>query len=208
MIPSKKDLEIILSTIKGFQEPKPELEQYTTPSDISAELLWTAFMDGNIKDKVVADFGTGTGIFSFGAALLGAKFVYSYEIDLDALEIAKKNLKIIKKTQIPVCEIKFVKKEVEKVFKKADTVIMNPPFGVQVESADRPFLETAFKISNVVYSMHKADTDKFIRRFAEDHGFLAQNLGERELPLKATMEFHKKAKYPVKIAFWKFTKNI
>ena len=48
MIPNKKSLEILLSSARGFEKPLPELEQYETPSDIAADLLWNAFMDGNI----------------------------------------------------------------------------------------------------------------------------------------------------------------
>ena len=73
MISSKKDLEIILSTLKGFERPKPELEQYTTPSSLAAELLWQAYIDGNIEGKIVVDLGCGTGILALGAAILGAK---------------------------------------------------------------------------------------------------------------------------------------
>ncbi|MCD6575652.1 MAG: 50S ribosomal protein L11 methyltransferase [Nanoarchaeota archaeon] len=205
MIPSKKDLAIILSTIEGFEEPVAEWEQYMTPSEIAAELLWIAYMDGNIKGKNVIDLGCGTGIFSFGAALLGAKSVVGYDIDGKAIEIAERNRKIIEGTKIPICEIRFIQKDVKDVNQKCDTVIMNPPFGIQKQGADRVFLEKAFEIAKNVYSIHKFGTEKFIEKFAGEHGFRAIQLTKRTINLKPTMGFHEEFKHPIKVMLWKFT---
>ncbi len=207
MIPSKKDLAIVLSTIEGFEEPKVEWEQYITPSEIAAELLWMAYMDGNIKDKDVIDLGCGTGIFSIGAALLGAKSVTGYDIDEKAIEIAKKNKKVVEETKIPVCEIKFVKKDIKVMTQKSDTVIMNPPFGIQKKGADRVFLEKAFELADNVYSVHKFGTENFIEKFAEEHNFNPFQLIQRTINLKPTMGFHDELKHPVKVMLWRFTKR-
>ena len=51
MINSKKDLEVKLSKLEQIKSPKVELEQYATPSDIAAEVLWHAYMNDAIKDK-------------------------------------------------------------------------------------------------------------------------------------------------------------
>jgi len=53
---SKKELEKALESIKGFQDPKIKQEQYQTPSHIAADLLWNAFMIGDIVDKKVIDW--------------------------------------------------------------------------------------------------------------------------------------------------------
>ncbi len=107
MIPSKKELEILLSKFKSFEKPKAELEQYMTPSSIVAELLWTAFMDNNIRERTVADFGTGTGIFAIGASILGAKTAIGYDIDNGALKLARGNVKIAKKSAFQLGKITF-----------------------------------------------------------------------------------------------------
>ena len=190
--------------IKGFEKPKPELEQYITPSNIAAELLWTAHMDGNITGKIVLDLGCGTGIFSFGAALLGAKAVIGYDIDEKALEIAEENRKKISKTGIDMIHITFIKKDISEIDQKCDTVIMNPPFGVQRENADRIFLSKAFEISKTIYSIHKIESKLFLEKFARDNGFKSILIKEDEIPLGATMSFHKKRKYPIKVGLWKF----
>lgn len=207
MIPSKKDLEIILSTIEGFEKPKPELEQYVTPSDIAANLLWTAFMNGNIRKKIVVDLGCGTGIFVFGAALLEAKKVFGFDVDEDALKIARQSWEIIAGTKVPLTEVEFEKKDIKEVHQKCDTIIMNPPFGVQKRNADRIFLKKAFTLAKVVYSIHKAGSTNFLEKFAEDNGFSAAHIGTNVLKLPPTMKFHKERKHEVEISTWRFDKT-
>lgn len=207
MIPSKKHLAIILSTIKDFDSSIAELEQYLTPSEIAAEMLWVAYMDGNINGKKVFDFGCGTGIFSLGAALLGAKSVKGFDLDEKAIEIAKKNEKIIEQTKIPAVKVEFVHTDIFQVEEQCDTVLMNPPFGIQKEGADKIFLEKAFQTAEVVYSIHKFGTENFIEKFAVENGFKAMQLTERTFNLKPTMAFHEKLRHPVKVMLWKFSKN-
>jgi len=86
---SKKDLEIALSQLRPLNYYKPHLEQYPTPGDLAAQMLWVAFDD--INDKVVADFGTGNGILAIGAALLGARKVYAIDIDEECIKVAREN---------------------------------------------------------------------------------------------------------------------
>jgi putative methylase len=206
MIPSKKDLEIILSTIKDFEKPKPALEQYTTPSSLAAEILWQAYLDGNIEGKTVADLGCGTGILVLGASILGAKQVFGYDIDEDAIKIAEENKKLLLGTKVPIGNISFIIKDITNVTEKFDTVIMNPPFGIQKskKGADTMFLRKAFEIGKAVYSFHRAEEKNYPAKVAEEHDFNAVILAEEELQLKATMEFHTKRKYNIKVGLWRF----
>lgn len=48
----------------------------------------------NIKDKVVLDIGTGSGILAIAASKLGARKVYAFDLDPVAVEVAKENVKI------------------------------------------------------------------------------------------------------------------
>ena len=73
----------ILFNSPDFYQPKPELEQYSTPVDIVAEMIKLANAQGDLSGNVV-DLGCGTGRLAIGAALLGAE-VTGYEIDDDAL---------------------------------------------------------------------------------------------------------------------------
>lgn len=48
----------------------------------------------NIRDKVVLDIGTGSGILAIAASKLGASKIYAFDIDPVAVEVAKENVKI------------------------------------------------------------------------------------------------------------------
>src|SRR3989344_1942909 len=90
---TKSRIAIELSKIRGYVNPKIKLEQYVTDSEFAAEILWNAYLDGNIENKSIADLGCGTGIFSFGCLILNAKKVYAVDNDIDSLNIAKENIK-------------------------------------------------------------------------------------------------------------------
>ena len=78
----------ILFNSPDFDEPIPELEQYSTPSDIAFEIIKKVNSSGNLSGKVV-DLGSGTGRLAIAAALLGAD-VTGYEIDSEAISISEK----------------------------------------------------------------------------------------------------------------------
>ena len=189
---NKKQLEIKLSKLERFDNVKPELEQYATDSDSAAVLLWIAFMNGDIENKVIADLGCGNGIFGIGALILGAKKVYFVDVDKDSLEVAEKN-----------CEnVEFLNLDVSEFDEKVDVVLMNPPFGVQNVHADKVFLEKAMDISNKIYSIHKIESKEFINSLTKDSGFGVSGVEEINMPLGRTMQFHKKDKHFVKVGIW------
>ena len=137
-------------------------------------------MSGNI-----ADLGCGTGRLAIGAALLGAK-VTGYEIDDKALELAKNYSKEHN------LDIKWVNLAIENIDKKYDTVIMNPPFGSQRPGADRTFLNKALDISTNIWTIHMAETNKFIKEFVELKSGKIVSAYEFNFPIKNTMPFHTK----------------
>ena len=76
---SKKELAILLSKLKTFDTPKTHLEQYSTDSEIAADILWFAYQNKDIEGKKIADFGCGTGILGIGALNLGAnKILFTF----------------------------------------------------------------------------------------------------------------------------------
>ena len=191
---SKSRLAIELSKIPKFNDPKIKLEQYLTDSEIAAEILWHAYLEGDIDGKIIADLGAGTGIFSVGCVLLDAKKVYVVEKDKDSIEIAKEYVKSKK------CE--FVLGDVKRFDKKVDTVIQNPPYGTKEKHADREFLVKAFEIGKRVYSLHKISTSKFVEKIAEDYGFKVKKIIRFKLPLKKSYYFHTKGKVLIEIGCW------
>ena len=70
----KLDLELFLGSLEVMPNPKWELEQYTTPEQIAANMLYiAAYTHGDIVGKRVLDLGCGTGRLGLGAAFLGAE---------------------------------------------------------------------------------------------------------------------------------------
>jgi len=194
---NKKQLAIKLSKLKGFENPKLKLEQYFLDSEIAADMIWTAYLNGDIKNKVIADLGAGTGILGYGALLLGAKKVYLIEKDKEVIKIAKENIKD---------KINFVNKDIKDFNVKVDTIIQNPPFGTKDEHADKLFLEKAMKLSNTIYSLHKITSKKFIRKLVREN--FKFKIYEVNVPLKKTYGFHKKRIYYVKCGIWMLNRKI
>jgi putative methylase len=208
-IASKTQLAVILSKIKGFENPNPLMEQYPTDSEIAAEILWFAFYRREIEEKVVADLGCGTGLLGIGALILDATKVFFVDIDEKALEIVKQNIAFVESELGVKLSDKavLVEKPVSEFNEKVDTVVQNPPFGVQVKHADKVFLDVAMQISKVVYSFHKAESKKFIDKFSDEKGFKISNYWEFDWPLKMTMKHHEKKIHKVKVGCWRLEKK-
>ena len=197
----KKQLEIILSKLKDFENKHPSLEQYSTPSTLASDVLWTAYLDGNIEGKIVADLGCGNGILAVGACLLGAKKVYAVDTDKNAVNTAEENAENLK------VKIEFENIDILEFNHKVDTVIMNPPFGVQKEQADKIFLEKAVSLADFIYSIYKRDIASFLISFAKDKGFFAKCFGYMSFPVKSQFSFHNKKLYKVDASFWLLIKD-
>ena len=189
----KRDLERALSEIEAHPLPNAYLEQYTTPSKVAAETLYiTAYVYDDIIDKTVVDLGCGTGRLAIGAALLGAREVFGVDVDKIAVRVAQKNAKrmgVNEKTHWIVADIDVVKGTF-------DTVLQNPPFGVQRRRADRRFITKSLELSSTIYSFHKGGKSnrEFIKRFIEGHGGRVTNIFPLKMEIPRMFKFHTKKK--------------
>ncbi|MEK6934929.1 MAG: METTL5 family protein [Nanoarchaeota archaeon] len=203
MIKSKKQLEVILSKLKQVESPKVELEQYPTPGILAAQVLWHAYMNDDINGKIVADLGCGNGILGIGANLLDSKKTFFLDSDPSSLLIAKNNFNDLK-LQNGV----FLKEQVQNFNEKVDTIIQNPPFGVQNQHADREFLKKAFEVSNKIYSFHKIESKNFIEALIRDTNFKLKVILKFEFPLKNTQHFHDRVVHIVKVGCFILKRNL
>ena len=194
----KLDLEKAIAEVKPHPLPKAYLEQYTIPPDVAAEILYiAAYVHDDIAEKTVVDLGCGTGRLAIGAALLGAKETLGVDIDQSAVRTAKKNaskLRVSKKTNWIIADIEVLRGHF-------NTVLQNPPFGVQRRGADRKFIEKALEISHKVYSLHKSGESNrvFIKRFIELHGGKVTGIFPLEMNIPKMFEFHTKRKHSLKV---------
>ena len=84
-----RHLEMTLQKLSGFPSPKPALEQYATPAEVAARLLFHAAGEGAIEGQRVLDLGCGTGILACGARLLDAAMVAGIECDRGTLRVSR-----------------------------------------------------------------------------------------------------------------------
>ncbi len=178
----QRQLEMILERLHAFSDPSAALEQYATPAPIAAQLLHFAYMRGDIRRKRVVDLGCGTGILAIGAALLGGATT-GVDTDERALEVAQINADIVS------VDVTWVKSSIDDFQGTYDTVVMNPPFGAQKRHSDRPFLLTATRVGTVVYLLHSAIVDDFVRRFFEPNRIT--DAVKVRFPLAHSFKFHK-----------------
>ncbi|MEK6974480.1 MAG: METTL5 family protein [Nanoarchaeota archaeon] len=198
---NKKELAIFLSKLKAINIPKPSLEQYATDSEIASLVLWTAYMNDDIKNKKIADFGAGHGVLGIGALLLNAKKVFFIEKDNGLIRTLKENLSNVNGSY------EILNIDINNFSSRVDTVIQNPPFGVQKKHNDKIFLEKAFELSKTIYSIHKIESGFFIKKIAEENNFDIVDLIKIKMPLKKTMPFHRKRKHNVEVGCWVLRKN-
>lgn len=206
----KSQLKILLSQLDEVEEKKPELEQYQTPAGIASEVLSQADVSGDLDGDVV-DLGAGNGIFALGAAALGAT-VRGYDTDPDALAVAERNREWMENELDRELDVTFTEENVIFVEDDADTVIMNPPFGLQrdTEQSNVRFLETAFEMAPVVYALlhqskgKRGKTRGFMRRLAEDHGYETSILAWFRFPLPRAYSFHEKDQDEINVDLYKF----
>jgi putative methylase len=209
----KLDLEMLLSNVKPHPTPSPSLEQYTVSASVAAQMLYmAAYTYGDIVDKTVLDLGCGTGRLALGAAFLGAEQVVGVDIDRTALRVASENA-----TNTGLKDkVQWVAADIDAVCAEFDTVLQNPPFGVQKRGADRKFLEIALKTGKAVYSLHKSTQDNnaltrrlkarrddtfqvppspFLERFVEKHGGEVKAVYPMVMAIPHMFDFHTKKKH-------------
>jgi putative methylase len=207
MITKKRQLEMALQAIPSHPNPDPNLEQYHTPAEIAADLVWNAHAYGDIQDLKVVDLGCGTGILALGAALMGAVEVIGVDVDADALHVANSEANRLEVQD----KCTFLNQDVRDFQKVADTVIQNPPFGAQKahqKDADRRFLEKALELAPVVYSFHLAKTMDFLELMIKALNASITHVFHYKFPLPRIYHFHQDEKREVEVVVLRIEGNI
>ncbi|MBS7632850.1 methyltransferase [Candidatus Bathyarchaeota archaeon] len=208
----KLDLELLLSKTAPHPTPSPSLEQYTIPAETAAMMLYiAAYSNQNIVGKKVLDLGCGTGRLAIGAALLGAREVVGVDIDRTAVKIAAVNA-----AKLGAEKVQWVVTDIDAIAGQFDTVLQNPPFGVQKRGVDQRFLEKALQVGTVVYSLHKsicrdskifealkkhkneaipAQPSPFLEAFIEAHGGRIWAVYKMAMSIPHMFAFHTKKKH-------------
>lgn len=167
----KIDLEKFIAKISSHPHPQANFEQYTTTEAVVATILYlVAYSNVDIPGKTVLDLGCGTGRFALGAAYLGAKQVVGIDIDKTAIKTAYETAKRLNVNK----NINWIIGDISVINGYFDTVLQNPPFGIQKRYADRKFLKKALEVGKTVYSIHShSEFDKkLIKQFRKNSSTL------------------------------------
>lgn len=185
-ITKKKHLEMAIQKVPKHLNPKVDLEQYSTPATIAADLLWNAYSLGDIADKKVMDLGCGTGIFAIASKLLGAASAIGVDIDKDSINLASSYCGDVDFICSDICDL-------ENDF-DVDTIFQNPPFGSQKNAkkgADLKFISKAIELSpKVLYSFHMASTEEFLISYFEKNDLEITHIFRYNFPIPKIYEFH------------------
>lgn len=185
-ITKKKHLEMAIQKVPRHPNPKVGLEQYSTPANIAADLLWNAYSLEDIADKKVMDLGCGTGIFAIASKLLGAASAIGVDIDKDSTDLASSYCGDVDFICSDICDL-------ENDF-DVDTIFQNPPFGSQKNAkkgADLKFISKAIELSpKVLYSFHMASTEEFLISYFEKNDLEITHIFRYNFPIPKIYEFH------------------
>ena len=204
---TKKELCIILSKLKLFDDADMRLEQHPTDSEVAGSVLWDAYMRGDIEGKTIIDLGAGTGILGLGALLLGAKKVFFVDADEKAIKLAKDNQKWLEEQTERKLEATYTTGDINYFEEKADMVIMNPPFGTKNAGIDIQFLTKAMSLAPTIYSFHKASTKEYVDKTIKKTRYYITHYKEYKFPLKQTMKHHKKKIERIRVGLWRMEKR-
>lgn len=177
----KADLLRKISSLNDFESPDIRYEQYMTPPQLAADMVFTAYMQGHIDGKRVVDLGSGTGILGISASLLGGD-VDAVEIDSSAMEIAEENAESLS------ADVNFVESDIADFEGEYDTCVMNPPFSVHSEEG-KMFVEKAFEIADNIYTLGSDKLLAQIKDLAASYNYKVES-EKLTISLPATYGFH------------------
>jgi putative methylase len=219
----KLDLERFLSTVVPQPNPQVHLEQYTVSEQIGANILFiAAYANDDVVGKSVLDLGCGTGRLALGASFVGAGDVVGIDIDRSAIQTASANSK-----KVGLGSVQWVLGDIGVVVGCFDTVLQNPPFGVQTREADRAFLVKALEVGRSIYSLHshpevdarlikqlkasqgflKVQASPFLERFIAQHGGSVNAVYAMLMTIPRMFDFHAKLKHDFVIDMYVIKKN-
>lgn len=198
---TRRQLERKLARLRPLEAPKAALEQYATPADIVAWILWEAWGRGEVQGRRVLDLGCGQGSFAIGAALLGARDVVAVDVDPAAAETTQRNAEHLGVSVNVRCA------DVRSVTEPFDVAFQNPPFGAQRRRADRAFVEAAVRVAPIVYTLHLSRTVPFLRklfRALEAEPTLEQTF---KFPLPYAFPFHRQRSVAVEVTLFRLQRR-
>ena len=190
-----RHLAMALSNLPPHPQRDVSLEQYATEGDFAARWIAEIVERGDLEAKTrVVDLGAGNGILGIGCLLAGASSALLVEQDpqcvhdYEGVEWLIGDVKEWSGTEV-------------------DLIIMNPPWGVQITMADRPFLETAFSSeARVIHLLHSAKATH-IESLAKSFDWTGEVVLSGSFRLPAQYDHHRSHEGTTDVVVWRFIRN-
>ena len=190
-----RHLAMALSKLPPHPQSDVSLEQYATEGDFAARWIADIVQRGDIGEETrVVDLGAGNGILGIGCLLAGSASVLLVEQDSQCVHEYEG-------VEWLIGDIK------EWSGTEVDLVIMNPPWGVQIAMADRPFLEAAFSSeARVIYLLHSSKATH-IESLAKSFDWSGEVVLSGSFRIPAQYEHHRSHQGTTDVAVWRFKRN-
>jgi rRNA N6-adenosine-methyltransferase METTL5 len=153
---------------------------------LAARMLYTGQTQyEDIENHTLIDLGIGTGMLSIASCLLDAEHVFGLDCDTDALGLCQTNIEqfdLQSNIDLIQADLRRVRLPIDIARIRAETILMNPPFGTKPFSTsineqdeycsigiDMHFLYHASQLAtHSIYSLHKTSTREHILKKAHD----------------------------------------
>ena len=203
----QRHLAMQLSSLTPHPCQSVELEQYPTEGNLAAAWLTKIGLGDGFEEKHVLDLGAGNGVLGIGAAFLGAKHVTLVECDPMTVEVLQENVRNV--DGMAMCTIleSRVKGRPLTLEVPVDMVIMNPPWGVQTQRADRAFFETIFAMNiPLVHFIHSIEAEHLLP-LADANGYELHSIYQDDFRLPPAYAHHSKNKASTRIRCYRLEKK-
>ncbi len=157
-----------------------------------------AGFEHNDLEGHIVDLGTGTGRLAIGAALMGSEHVQGVDVDPKSLALARENAETAR------VNVEWVQLAVSTIKGSYDTVIMNPPYGTRTAHADIKFLDRAFKLAPVTYSIHKSSTRDFLTKYVQRSNNRIDVIRSMRMEIPHLFGFHSRKSKSIEVDLCRF----
>jgi putative methylase len=188
-----RHLAMALSRLPPHPQRDVELEQYATEGDFAARWVAEIVQGGDLDETTrVVDLGAGNGILGIACHLAGCASVLLVEIDSACLHEQH--------------DVEWLNADVGEWGRTdVDLVVMNPPWGVQIPRADRPFLEAAFTSeAKVIHLLHSARATH-LEALGKSHGWTGEVILSGQFRLPPQYDHHAAKDAVTDVSVWRFT---
>ena len=203
----QRHLAMQLSSLTPHPCQSVELEQYPTEGNLAAAWLTKIGLGDGFEGKHVLDLGAGNGVLGIGAAFLGAKHVTMVECDPMTVEVLRENVRNV--DGMAMCTVLESRVEGRPLTLElpVDMVIMNPPWGVQTQRADRAFFETIFAMNiPLVHFIHSIEAEHLLP-LAHANEYELHSIYQDDFRLPPAYAHHSKNKATTRIRCYRLEKK-